>query len=223
MVSMSYQISPVKPIGRWQLHKRLYHWVLSWAQHKYGPIVMVSIALVEPIFLPIPADLLLLAMCLGKPKKSLRYGLLVAGFSIAGGCLAFGLGLAIGGQNVSDFFHALKLGPLDLGPKADLTLEIYRKIPFWAVAISALTPVPYMLFSWLGGFAQISFWLFLLTSLVFRTLRFGSQAVLIYFLGDKAKPWIDKYFNLVCCAVIVLLVILFMLSRWVSGYVLANS
>jgi len=220
---MSYQTTKAATAGRWQLHRRLYNWVLSWAQHKYGPIVMVSIALVEPIFLPIPADLLLIAMCLGKPKRSIRYGLLVAAFSIAGGCLAFGLGLAVGGENVSNFFHALELGPIKLGPKADLTLELYRKIPFWAVATSALTPVPYMLFSWLGGFAGISFWLFALTSLIFRSLRFGSEAVLIYLLGEKAKPLIDKYFNLACCAVIALLAILFMLTKLIARYLLGHA
>ncbi len=209
---------PAAP-ARWQIHKRLYNWVLSWAEHKYGPVAMVTVALVEPIFLPIPADLLLIAMCLAKPKKALRYGLLVAAFSVLGGCLAFGLGLAIGGQTVSEFFHALKLGPLDLGHKADITLQLYNKFSFWAVATSALTPVPYMLFSWLGGFAGISFSLFAVTSIVFRSLRFGSEAVLIYYLGERAKPLIDKYFNLICCAVIVLLVALFLLTKLITRYI----
>jgi membrane protein YqaA with SNARE-associated domain len=217
---MSNHIASSRPLGRWQLHKRLYNWVLSWAEHKYGPVAMVTVALIEPIFLPVPADLLLLAMCLGKPGKSLRYGAAVAGFSILGGCLAFGLGVAIGGENVSQFFHDLQLGPLDLGHKSDLTLEIYRKIPFWAVAVSALTPVPYMLFSWLGGFAGISFWLFALTSLIFRTMRFGSEALLIYFLGEKAKPLIDRYFNLACCLVIALLALVFFLTRLISRHLL---
>lgn len=215
---MSDQTTEARPVGPWQLHRRLYNWVLSWAQHKYGPIVMVSIALVEPIFLPIPADLLLLAMCLGKPKRSLRYGLLVAGFSIAGGCLAFGLGLAIGKEKVLTFIEGAPIAAPYLQTKAVQALELYQRFDFWAVAISALTPVPYMLFSWLGGLAEISFWLFLMTSLVFRTLRFGSEALLIYSLGDKAKPWIDKYFNLACCAVIALLVALFWLSKVIQGY-----
>ncbi len=216
---MNKQIAEPTIPSRWQIHKRFYRWVLDWAEHKYGPVAMVVVALVEPICLPVPADLLLMAMCLAKPKKALRYGLLVAAFSVLGGCLAFGLGLAIGGQTVSEFFHALKLGPLDLGPKADMTLEIYRRIPFWAVATSALTPVPYMLFSWLGGFAKISFWLFAVTSIIFRSLRFGSEAVLIYYLGERAKPLIDKYFNLICCAVIVLLAALFLLTKLITRYV----
>jgi len=157
---MEQQILTPRPVGRWHLHKRLYNWVLGWAEHKYGPLAMVTIALLEPVFLPIPADLLLIAMCLGKPRKALYYGVAVVGCSVLGGCLAFGLGLAVGGQNVCDFFHNFQLGPINLGSQADLALEIYRKIPFWAVATSALTPVPYLVFSWLGGFAGISFWLF---------------------------------------------------------------
>ncbi len=220
---MSNQLArPIAP-GRWQIHKRLYNWILGWAQHKYGPVAMVCVALFEPIFLPIPADLLLVAMCLAKPKKSLRYGLLVAGFSVLGGCLAFGLGLAVGGDNVREFFRAIQFGPINLEAKAQQTMEIYRKFPFWAVATSALTPIPYMLFSWLGGFAGISFALFAITSIIFRSLRFGSEAVLIYYLGEKAKPLIDKYFNLICCAVIALLVALFLLTKLITHYLVPVS
>ena len=220
---MSYQTTGAKAIGRWQLHRRLYNWVLSWAEHKYGPVAMVSIALLEPIFLPIPADLLLLAMCLGKPKKALHYGLWVSAFSALGGCSAFGLGLAIGKERVLAFLQNAPFAATYLQSKTDQALTLYARYDFWAVAISALTPVPYMLFSWLGGFAKISFRLFVLTSLVFRSLRFGSQAVLIYFLADRAKPWIDKYFNLVCCAVMALLVLFFLISQWLSSYMLGNT
>ena len=220
---MDNKISGPAVPARWQIHKRLYNWVLGWAEHKYGPVIMVLIALVEPIFLPVPADLLLVAMCLAKPKKALRYGALVAGFSVLGGCLAFGLGLAIGGENVREFFGALKLGPLNLGPKVDITLQLYNRFSFWAVATSALTPVPYMLFSWLGGLAGISFYLFAVTSIIFRSLRFGSEAVLIYYLGEKAKPLIDKYFNLICCAVIGLLAALFLLTKLITHYLAPAS
>ena len=220
---MNNQFAKTTLESRWQIHKRLYRWVLGWAEHKYGPVAMVVVALVEPIFLPVPADLLLVAMCLAKPKKALRYGLLVAAFSVLGGCLAFGLGLAIGGQTVSEFFHNLHIGPLNLGPKADLTLQLYSRFSFWAVATSALTPVPYMLFSWLGGFAGISFALFAITSIIFRSIRFGSEAVLIYYLGEKAKPLIDKYFNLICCAVIALLAGLFLLTKLITHYLVPTS
>jgi len=184
----------------WHLHRRLYNWVVHWADTRFGPLALVLLAITEPICVPIPADVLVVGLCLGKPKRSIRYGLTCAFFSVLGGTIAFSLGLAIGGENVIALFDKVHLGS-----KANLALELYRKYDFWAIAISALTPVPYMLFSWLGGMAEVSIKKFILISLVFRTMRFGGEALLFYFLGVRARRLIEKYFNLATIVVIMLL------------------
>ena len=89
----------------------------------------------------------------------------------------------------------------------NLALQLYQKYDFWAIAISALTPVPYMLFSWLGGMAEVSLKKFILISIVFRTMRFGGEAMLFYFFGQKARQIIEKYFNIATIIVILLLAI----------------
>jgi membrane protein YqaA with SNARE-associated domain len=166
-------------------------------------LALIILAVTEPVCVPIPADVLVIGLCLGKPKQALKFGLTCAFFSVIGGTIAFSLGIAIGGQNVIDF-----LDKIHLGNKAQLALQLYQKYDFWAIAISALTPVPYMLFSWLGGMADVSIKKFVLISIVFRTLRFGSEAVLFYFFGQKAKTFIEKYFNLATIIVILLLAII---------------
>jgi len=163
---------------------------------------LIVLALTEPICVPIPADVLVIGLCLGKPKRSLRYGLTCAFFSVLGGTIAFSLGLAIGPERVVDLFSTI-----GLGTKAQLALDLYTKYDFWAIAISALTPVPYMLFSWLGGMAEVSLVKFVTISVVFRTMRFGGESLLFYFLGERARRSIEKYFNLATIAVIVLLVV----------------
>ena len=95
-------------------------------------------------------------------------------------------------------------------------MQFYRDYDFWAVAIAALTPVPYMMFSWLGGISDISFAGFVGTSIVFRSMRFFSEAAIIYFVGPKAKPWIEKYFNLACILAIALIAVIFIILRLVS-------
>jgi len=86
-------------------------------------------------------------------------------------------------------------------------LEIYRRYNVWAIAVSALTPVPYMIFSWVGGaMANVSVLKFVGISLVFRTMRFGGEALLFYFLGEKARRLIEKYFNIATIVVIILLI-----------------
>ena len=205
-----------KAIAWWHWHRKLYNWVVHWADTRYGMIALIALALTEPICVPIPADVLVIGLCLGKPKRSLRYGLTCAFFSVLGGTIAFSLGLAIGPERVVDLF-----GSIALGAKAQLALDLYTKYDFWAIAISALTPVPYMIFSWVGGMAEVSLLKFVLISIIFRTMRFGGEALLFYFLGEKARRLIEKYFNIATVVVIILLAVVVylikLLGRMFSG------
>jgi membrane protein YqaA with SNARE-associated domain len=171
-------------------------------------LALILLALTEPICVPIPADVMVIGMCLGKPKRSLKYGLTCAFFSVLGGTIAFSLGLAIGGERVVHFFEQISFGPVNLGQKANLALELYKKYDFWAIAVSALTPVPYMLFSWVGGMAEVPLIKFIGVSLIFRTMRFGSEAALFYFLGQRARRLIEKYFNTATVVAIILLALI---------------
>jgi membrane protein YqaA with SNARE-associated domain len=189
------------PVAWWHWHRRLYNWVVHWADTRFGIVALIVLALTEPICVPIPVDILVVGLCLGKPKRSLRYGLTCAFFSVLGGTIAFSLGLVIGPERVVDLF-----GTIGLGAKAQLALDLYTKYDFWAIAISALTPVPYMIFSWVGGMAEVSLLKFVGISVIFRTMRFGSEALLFYFLGERARRLIEKYFNIATVVVIILLI-----------------
>ncbi|RKY21281.1 MAG: hypothetical protein DRP62_08080 [Planctomycetota bacterium] len=191
-----------KPVAWWHWHRWLYNWVVHWADTRFGIPALIILALTEPICVPIPADVLVIGLCLGKPKRSLRYGLTCALFSVLGGTIAFSLGLAIGPERVVSFFEQIYLGN-----KAHQALELYQEYDFWAISISALTPVPYMLFSWLGGMAEVSLLKFVCISAIFRTMRFGGEALLFYFLGAKARWLIEKYFNIATVVVIILLAV----------------
>ena len=213
MSDISGKTEQNKPVVWWHWHRRLYNWVVHWADTRFGFLALVGLALTEPICVPIPADVMVIGLCLGKPKRALRYGLTCAFFSVLGGTIAFSLGLAIGGENVVRFLETLSFGSIDLGGKAQKTLELYQKYDFWAIAISALTPVPYMLFSWLGGMAKVSLLKFIAVSLIFRTMRFGGEALLFYFLGEKARRLIEKYFNTATVVIIVLLAVLVFIMK----------
>ena len=203
-------------VAWWHWHRRLYDWVVHWADTRFGILALILLAITEPICVPIPADVLVIGMCLGKPKRSIRYGLTCAFFSVLGGTIAFSLGLAIGGERVVSFFEQLSFGPIHLGGRAHQALALYQKYDFWAIAISALTPVPYMLFSWLGGMANVSIKKFVIISVVFRTMRFGSEAILFYFLGEKARRLIEKYFNIATVVVIVLIALFTFIMKKLS-------
>ena len=171
--------------------RRLYEWVLSWAETRHAGKAMALLAYTEAIFFPVPADLLLGALCLGKPRRSFYWALVCTSWSVLGGTTAMFLGFAIGQSRVVDAMNWV-----GLGDKATLALQYFRDWGFWAVAVAALTPVPYMVFSWVAGFAEIQWWQFVLASVIFRPMRFFTVAILMYVVGPPAKRFIDRYLNL---------------------------
>jgi membrane protein YqaA with SNARE-associated domain len=195
-------------VAWWHWHRRLYDWVVHWADTRYGVLALIILAITEPICVPIPADVMVIGMCLSRPKRAIWYGLICSLFSVLGGAIAFSLGLAIGPERVVAFFHHINFGPINLGQTAQQALELYQKYDFWAISISALTPVPYMIFSWVGGMADVSLLKFVIVSMIFRPMRFGSEGLLFYFLGEKARRLIEKYFNVATVVVIILLMAL---------------
>jgi membrane protein DedA with SNARE-associated domain len=78
-----------------------------------------------------------------------------------------------------------------------------------------------MIFSWVGGMAEVSLIKFIIISIVFRTMRFGGEALLFYLLGERARRLIEKYFNIATVVVIILLAlvvyIIKLLGRMFSG------
>jgi membrane protein YqaA with SNARE-associated domain len=200
-------------VAWWHWHRRLYSWVTHWADTRYGVVALILLAVTEPICVPIPADVMVLGMGLSKPRRAVHYSLICALFSVMGGSIAFGLGVAIGQERVIGLF-----GLLSLGPRVEQAFELYRAYSFWAIAISSLTPVPYMMFSWLGGMAEgVSITQFVLVSLVFRTMRFGSEGLLLYLFGEKARSLIEKYFNLATVVVILLLILVAYVMKSLGG------
>ncbi|HUU31020.1 MAG TPA: DedA family protein [Phycisphaerae bacterium] len=189
--------------------RRLYEWVLHWAETRHAGKAMAALAYTEAIFFPVPADLLLGALCLGQPKRSFHWAAICTTWSVLGGTTAMLLGMAIGREQV-----IAAMAWFGQGDKADEALRIFGQWGFWAVAIAALTPVPYMVFSWVAGFAEIPLWQFVLASAIFRPMRFFAVGGLMYLFGPPAKRVIDRYFNLATILFMALVIGVVVLIRF---------
>ena len=80
------------PSRRPHLIRRLYDWVLSWSDSRYGTAALVLLAVVESSFFIIPPDVLLIALALSKPKKSFRFAAWCTLGSVVGGVLGYLIG-----------------------------------------------------------------------------------------------------------------------------------
>ena len=172
--------------------RRLYDWVLSWADTPYGPHALALLALVESSVFPIPADPLLVALCLGASHRALRFAGIATVASVLGGVLGYWIG-AVLWLTVSEFFFSYVPG---ISPDAFASTQgLYMRWDFWAIFFAGLTPVPYKVFAISAGIFSISFPTFVLASVLSRGVRFFLVAVLIYQFGESIRSFIDRYFD----------------------------
>ena len=72
--------------------RKLYDWVLHWADTPYGVPALFLLAFAESSFFPIPPDVLLIALALGSPKRAFRFALWCSIASVIGGVFGYGIG-----------------------------------------------------------------------------------------------------------------------------------
>jgi len=177
--------------------RRLYEWVLHWAETRHAAKAMAALAYTEAIFFPVPADLLLGALCLGKPRRSFHWAFIATVFSVLGGTTAVFLGGWLRHYfRLEDLATVLGYVGLSAQHLQEADAAMSGEWGFLAIGTSALTPVPYMAFSWVAGYSEMPLWKFVLASVIFRPLRFYGVAGLMYLFGPPAKRFIDRYFNL---------------------------
>ena len=188
--------------------RRLYDWILHWADTPYGLQALAILALAESSFFPIPPDPLLIALCLGATGRALRFAAVTTIASVVGGLLGYAIGAVVWGS-VSGFFFEYVPG---VTPEAFATVQgYYDRWDFWAVFLAGLTPLPYKVFTISAGVFAINFPVFVLASVLSRGLRFFLVAGLIYRYGESISSFIDHYFNVLTWVFGLLLILGFVL------------
>ncbi len=173
--------------------RRLYDWVLQWADRPQGPAALAALSFAESSFFPIPPDPLLMALCLGAVKKAFRFALIATVASVLGGAAGYLIGSTFW-TAVDQWFFTFVPG---ITPEAFEGIRIrFEDANFLAVFLMGLTPLPYKLITLSAGAFAVNFKVFLAASILSRGLRFFAVAGLIRVFGQPIKAFIDKYFNI---------------------------
>jgi membrane protein YqaA with SNARE-associated domain len=190
--------------------KRLYHWVLHWSDSPYGAWALFILAFSESSFFPIPPDVLLVALAVGKPEKSFKFAAICALGSILGGILGYVIGwqfMAAVGEKIVAFYG--------LSTRVEYIEVLYNRYDAWAVGIAGFTPIPYKVFTIAAGVFKINFFIFIAASAISRSARFFLVAGLIYYFGPGIQTFIEKYFNLLVVVFTILLVGSFVILKYI--------
>lgn len=184
------------------LLKRLYLWVLSWAESKYSTHALAAIAFMESSFFPIPPDVLQIALSIAKPKRSYWYAFIALCFSVLGGIFGYFIGRWLFESVGQVIIHSLGYEQyfMQVG-------EWYKANAFLAILAAALTPIPYKVFTIAAGVWQVGLFPLVAASILGRGLRFFTVATLTYVWGERVKVFIDRYFNWLSVGLFVVVVL----------------
>ena len=188
--------SPKKNIVR-----RLYDWVLSWAETRYGTPALFILAFMESSFFPIPPDVLQIALSAGKPKRAFWYATVTLVGSVLGAILGFYIGCVFW-ATTKNFFYSYLFSEVIF----NRVVELYHGNAFFAIFMAAFTPIPYKVFTIAAGVCHVPLLTLLIASIVGRGGRFYAVAAIMYFFGPTVKVWIDKYFNLLTVVFTILII-----------------
>ena len=86
------------------MFRRLYDWVISWADKQYASHALFLVAFTEATIFPIPPDVLLLAMALGAPKKAFKFAIICTLGSVLGALLGYYMGWGLWGMMDNWFY-----------------------------------------------------------------------------------------------------------------------
>jgi membrane protein YqaA with SNARE-associated domain/acylphosphatase len=188
-------------LERWAAEARgflhdLLGWVEGFAATPYGTWALFVLAFAESSFFPIPPDVLLIALCIGEPQKSLWFALVCSVGSVLGGAAGYGIGLWGGRPLLLRLFGRERVA---------VVASYFDRYNAWAVGIAGLTPIPYKIFTIAGGAFTIDFRVFLIASVASRSLRFFAIAGLMWWFGEPIRGFIEEYLGWLTIAFVVLL------------------
>ncbi len=190
---------------------RMKVWVENFASKPYSLHALFWIAFIEASFFPIPPDVLLIALAVEAPKRSFKFALICTLGSVTGAYLGYLIGYSffeIIGKPILNFYGILE--------KFEAVLSLYQQNGFWALFVAGFTPIPYKVFTIAAGFNQtIDLWTLTIGSFIGRASRFFLVGGLLYIFGPQIKSFIDKYFDKLSIAFVVLLVLGFIAIKWI--------
>jgi len=202
-----------------KLLRKLYDWVLHWAETPYGAPALFVLSFAEASFFPLPPDPLLIALILGSQSKAFRLAATCTAASVSGALLGYAIGYWIWWAEPG-VFSPVALFFFDNVP--GFSVELFRYIQdlfetwnFWIIFTAGFTPIPYKVFTVSGGAFAINLPMFIVASMVSRGARFFLVAFLIWKFGARIKAFIDRYFNALAILFTILLVGGFAAIRYV--------
>ena len=199
------------------MFQSLYKKCLNLAAHKSSNLYLGIVSFTESSFFPIPPDVMIIPMVIAKKKEYFKIFLIASIFSVLGGIFGYLLGylfydLAI---HVIGFYgYENKVENLKTSLSQGSGFFAWLSILF----LAGFTPLPYKAFTIASGVVGFSLPVFIVVSLISRSLRFFIVAYLSYKFGDLFTEFMEKHgskwFTIIGILIVIVLGIIFLIFKF---------
>ena len=199
------------------MFQSLYKKCLNLAAHKSSNLYLSIVSFTESSFFPIPPDVMIIPMVIAKKKEYFKIFLIASLFSVLGGIFGYLLGylfydLAI---HVIEFYgYENKVENLKTSLSQGSGFFAWLSILF----LAGFTPLPYKAFTIASGIVGFSLPIFIVVSLISRSLRFFIVAYLSYKFGDLFTEFMEKHgskwFTIIGILIVIVLGITFLIFKF---------
>ena len=199
------------------MFQSLYKKCLNLAAHKSSNLYLGIVSFTESSFFPIPPDVMIIPMVIAKKKEYFKIFLIASIFSVLGGIFGYLLGylfydLAI---HIIEFYgYENKVENLKTSLSQGSGFFAWLSILF----LAGFTPLPYKAFTIASGIVAFSLPVFIVVSLISRSLRFFIVAYLSYKFGDLFTEFMDKHgskwFTIIGILIVIVLGIIFLIFKF---------
>ena len=199
------------------MFQTLYKKCLELAAHKSSNFYLGLVSFIESSFFPIPPDAMIIPMVIAKKKEYLKIFLIASIFSVLGGIFGYLIGylffdLAI---FVIEFYNYQdKVQNLKFSMSQGSGFLAWLSILF----LAGFTPLPYKAFTIASGLIAFNLPVFIIVSLISRSLRFFIVAYLSYKFGEYFTEFMDKHgskwFTIIGIIIVIIFIFVYLFFKF---------
>ena len=199
------------------MFQTLYKKCLELAAHKSSNFYLGLVSFIESSFFPIPPDAMIIPMVIAKKKEYLKIFLIASIFSVLGGIFGYLIGYLFFdlAMYVIEFY-----GYQDKVEKLKLSMSQGSGFLAWLsiLFLAGFTPLPYKAFTISSGLIAFNLPIFIIVSLISRSLRFFIVAYLSYRFGELFTEYMEKHgskwFTIIGIIIVIIFIIIYLFLKF---------
>ena len=199
------------------MFQTLYKKCLELAAHKRSNFYLGLVSFIESSFFPIPPDAMIIPMVIAKKKEYLKIFLIASIFSVLGGVFGYLIGYLFFdiAMYVIEFYgYQDKVENLKLSMSQGSGFLAWLSILF----LAGFTPLPYKAFTISSGLIGFNLPVFIIVSLISRSLRFFIVAYLSYKFGELFTEYMEKHgskwFTIIGIIIVIIFIIIYLFLKF---------